>query len=296
MAAQDTTAVVAVCSKCDGAFAADGQQVAAGVCATCPDGDSLCQKCVARHSTDARFKGHACRALDEVYAGTDFLARQGLTPALKMCPSHSQTFLGLRCTVCPINGALGYATCSLCAVCVKEHTLSYPTHLLAPFAPNVAEIRAQLDGLVAALTDVTPFSVSPTSGAERANGTCYVSAVQSAAVVESARRKALAAQTGLVALATNKEASLAQLEANRDAVIASAQECFLAGVNMVNAAAATKKAALEAELEAADAALSAAVAATAALVEVRSGQAAFLGCSASLFHLYIAGLCRARRC
>lgn len=254
--AAPVTAAATACSKCDGVFSSGGHQLA-GSCSSCADGDALCQKCVARHTTDARFAGHACRAFDVVYTGADFLARLGLFPAPKSCLRHSQPFLSVLCVTCSDSAAI--MPNSLCGVCVNEHAVLHPLHELTLYTPNVAEIKAQMGALAAVTAPIRGERVTEAA----------LAAAQSSPLVESARRRALAAQAELDALATHKDASVAQLEANRDAVIASTQACFRVSIDAVLSASATKQAALEAELEAADAALSAAIAASAAIAEVR---------------------------
>lgn len=262
MAEPAAATTATACSKCDGTFSADGLLLA-GVCSSCPDGDALCQRCAIRHSTDVRFSGHAYRSLEEEYVGLDFLARHGLVTAPEACLRHSQPFLGLCCASCSANNTDTSTSGNLCAACVAAHTPAHPTHLLAPFAPNVAGMRAQL-GALGAVRDST--SAAPAS--KRSVIEAMQVAAQTAPLVETARRKVLAAQAELAALAAHREDARARLEANRDAIMVTLQSCIEASMGALDNATVAKRTALESELEAADAALSAAAIATTALVEV----------------------------
>lgn len=253
------------CSKCERPFSTDEGRQLAGVCSTCADGESLCQKCVARHAVEARFAGHSCRSLGDVYAGADFLERLGLEPAPKACPRHAQPFLDVRCGECSTASAVTSFTVGLCAACVNEHARAQPSHVLALYSPDVTAMREQLVSL-ASLSVATSVESEITAGGSSSRSIQAV--LQTSPLVETARRKAAAVQTELDALAVHMETSLAQLEANRDAVVASAHACFRAGVDAVTATAAAKQAALEGELEVADAALQTAINTTTALVEV----------------------------
>jgi hypothetical protein len=162
---------------------------------------------------------------------------------------------------------------NFCAVCVREHADTHPAHVLAHFAPDVPGQRAKLLALAAIPAVILGGpSTSEPAAAKPQSQTTAAAAAEAAAttapLVESARRRALAAQAELDALAAHKEAALAQIDANRDAVVAAAQECHRANTEAVEAAAADKQTRLEAEIMAADAALSAAITATAALAEV----------------------------
>lgn len=292
------TAAATECSKCTSLFTTDGPRPA-GSCSSCADGDSLCRKCVDRHATDARFVGHACRSLEDLYAGTDFLERMQLNPTPKACPLHAQPFLGLRCSACSAAGKAGSISNILCAACVKVHAISHPTHVLTHFAPDVLALRQQLRSLIAA-TGRTPgdpvsaassvsdaaASVVASTNVRAAAPDAALAAAQTAPLVLNARRKAAAVQSERDVLEVNKEAALSQLEANRDAVIAAVQARYVVGVDAVHAAAATKQAGLDAELQAADTAVSSAISATAALEEVRPGCASTFPCqSFQSFHL-----------
>lgn len=229
-----------------------------------------------------------CRALGAVYAGADFLGRLDLVPAPKTCPRHAQPFLGMRCAACTAVGVDASTSVGLCAACVSEHALAHPTHALALFAPNVSALRAQLVALVAA-----PAAVIPDEPAAAVDGTALIPAPPSdaggvgdgsrapatrapeqaaplgvAPLVQRARRKALAAQVELDALAAHEEAVLSQFEANRDAAMAELQARFADSIDATRAAAATKRTSLQAELVTADAAIDKATTTAAALSEV----------------------------
>lgn len=249
------------CSRCERLFSSAGLRLA-GSCATCPDGDSLCQNCVNRHASDARFAGHLCRTLGDVYAGADILARLGLVPAPKACPTHSQPFLDVQCVACSRADA-DVVLRRFCASCVNEHAHTQPAHVLAPFAPNIAAMRTELRALPSAPADsrAEPLEIG---------GACKVSSGSSSVdIITTARRRALAVHVELESLAVHKETALAQLEANRDAVLAALWACVGVNIEAVHAAAAAKQSALEAELGAADSALDNAVYMTEALAEVR---------------------------
>lgn len=272
----DVPAAVKACSRCERDFD-DGLHLA-GSCSTCVDGDSLCQKCVARHATDAHFKGHSCRAIGEAYAGADLLERLGLASAPKACPRHAQLFLSVHCAACVTTCTARSAPGGLSAECIKEHTLAYPMHLLGSLTPDVAALRVKLGALaVAPVTThgssaTSATEVDPTAGGGASSSASHVDTAQTAAqtfpLVENARRKIVAIQAELDVVVANKESSRVQLEANRDAILATVRACFEASVGVVEAAASAKQTGLESELVDADAALELAIFATAALSEV----------------------------
>lgn len=116
----------------------------------------------------------------------------------------------------------------------------------------------------------------------RAELAALVPAAQALALAERAQCYARAVQHLLGTLGAYEAASLAQLEANRDAVLAAVDAgdvtsvsatdvlaVFTSGVEALNAAAGAKRVGLETELVAADAALEEGTNATGALEEVR---------------------------
>lgn len=101
--------------------------------------------------------------------------------------------------------------------------------------------------------------------------------------VDCSRLRVQSIQSALDSLSASEASALAQLDINRDAIIAylggrcptgdelaKVVYAFESGVDSVCSAAASKRAGLESELVAADAALCGALDVTAALVEVRS--------------------------
>lgn len=141
----------------------------------------------------------------------------------------------------------------------------------ASVALGVSVLRAELRALLADIAPEDPLST--TLGA--------APAVSISTVVECARHRVIAAQTGLDALSGNLEAALVQLQANRDSattaihkgVFSGVDEAdvltvFAAGIAAVHTAAADKRTRLESELVVADAALSDAIDARAAVAEV----------------------------
>lgn len=302
---QESTRAAMACSRCERHFSSAGLWLA-GSCVTCPDGESLCQNCVNRHASDARFAGHQCRTLEDraVYAGADILARLGLFPAPKACPRHSQPFLDVHCVACRADADA--ALHRFCASCVNEHAHEQPTHVLAPFAPNIIAMRTKLRALVAtpAASCVEPSDIGGTCTSASAPSSID-SSTSGPALIETAHRRALAARAELETLVEHEEAAVAQLEANRDAVMAALQACAGVCIDAVHRVAAAKQCALEAELKAADAALENAVFTTEALTEVRTNQhpatSAFTHhnpCGSPLPHfaLLLLALCRPLKC
>lgn len=182
-------------------------------------------------------------------------------------------------------------------MCIVEHSVAHPTHILAPFAPDIAFLRPALVALVSATVASTPCESSDVTATAAATiaapshmecnsnealPTKSRGAAQLPPLVEFARHGATTLQARLDALAVNVEAALAQLETNAalaaavksgalgGVYLAEVQAAYSTGVDTVHAAAAVKRAGLEAELVAADAALGEAIDATAALAEVRT--------------------------
>lgn len=269
----DSVSAATACSRCERTFSIDAEKLA-GSCSTCYDGKYLCRICVDRHAKDVRLASHTCRPLGEVYEGADFLERNGLVPTPKSCLRHALSFLGVCCSSCAAASAADSMPNDLCGICVKEHSLVHPAHLLATFAPDALSQRTQLITLVTGIVVILGEAAASESAAASLQSltlaaTPAVEAAKTAPFVDSARRRAVAIHAELDSLAGHTEAALAQIDVNRDAVIAAAQVCHSANTKAVHAAAADKQARLETELITADATLCAAVAASETLLEVR---------------------------
>lgn len=213
------TAAIFSCSRCDHPNPS-GRPGPAGSCSTCPDGEgaALCEKCFARHRD--RYKDHEFTAATEPAPGADLLSRLGLAPVATVCVKHGDLpYTGLVCSECSAGSDRG-----LCIECVKLHSAAFPTHLLAPSAPEAASLRAKL------------------------------AAASSGQGPSEARRKALSAQAQLDALISSVEGALVQLEANRDSAFAEVTARFEAVACEVQAAARSKRSMLEDDVRAADAA------------------------------------------
>lgn len=218
--------------------------------------------------------------------------------ASRTCTRHAQAVLPLRCAGCSAAAQAEPSDPLLCISCIHEHSLTFPSHALAPCAGSASTLRAALAELVSPSPSIasrcdkgapstaatTPKSTTAIGPRGRSSGV-PTDAAQTVALasslVEGARRRALALQAGLDALALNLETARGQLDANRDAALAyleagavtgadavEIRAAFASGVDAVLAAAAVKRSGLESELVAADAALGTAIEAASALAEV----------------------------
>lgn len=230
--------------------------------------------------------------------GAQYSAVTATAAPKQPCYRHSMPFLPFSCTLCSSLGAVTPAASKLCFVCIREHTVAHPTHTLDSNEPDDSALRAVLAAFCSlpeaalcdrAVRDTTAAATSargPVPGAVLQVGKELnpdgVHASQACPLVECARRRALAPQVGLDELTANVEASLEQLDATREGLLAALQvgivtcidaaevhAAFASGVEALHTAAATKRTGLEVELVAADAALVEAIDAGAALAEVR---------------------------
>lgn len=134
-----------------------------------------------------------------------------------------------------------------------------------------------------------------------ANNNSRNHATKGAPVIECARRRVVATQTGLDTLATNEAVALLQLEYNREATLAArvteVQAGFALCVDIVRADAAAKRAALETELVAIDAALCEMIDAAASHAKVSCWTLlATARTSTPHAHFSCAGICNNYRC
>lgn len=235
------------CSLCFHPNTLGGGSGAAGSCATCVNGDLLCDACFGRHASGhPRFAGHSfVKVGDEVTAAEKLLRRLGLTSAVS-CARHLRAkLLDLACAEC--------GTQAMCTDCVALHSTVHPSHSLRPVtrASSAADLRAALNAAVCA----------PVEG-------CNAVAGESNALEACARHKAISAAATLEQLDAHAEAARVQLAANRDSIYAAVEHSYAALAAELEAAVATKRAALEEAVLACDEALEGAAAAAATMTEV----------------------------
>ena len=243
------------CSRCSENFGSGGFR-RAGVCSTCPDGDALCARCVAKHKDDARFSSHSWSPVSEKTPGDVLLEELALSPPVKACALHGgQPFLGIVCSACSA-ASTGSRLPSVCRQCRDEHLLAQPTHV---FVPRALALRARLRAAVAAKVQGCRDTPSVVATADVTPSPLVVCSSHKATVVRSA----------LEALEESERQALRQIEANRAALEALARSTGDALSERVRTEAASKRAVLRAETESADAALAVAVSETGVLLRVR---------------------------
>ena len=260
----DTPAPPTACSRCSDDFGSGGFR-RAGVCSTCPDGDALCAKCVAKHKGDARFSSHSWTHVSEKTPGDVLLEELALSPPVKACSLHGgQPFLGIACSACPSSVASGDGAgmSGFCRQCRDEHLVAQPLHV---FVPRAVILRAKLREATQARIEECRDPPATSGGG-----------VAASPLVVCASHKAAAARDALEALAESERKALRQIAVNRAALEALAKSSFDTLSERIRTAAASKRAALQAEAASAEAALEVAVSETGVLLRV-SVERALLG-------------------
>ena len=248
---------------------------AAGSCRTCPEGSELCQRCIDMH-VSGKFGSHDYEMVTLPVAGTHALAllmRYGLKHSETVCSSHKgQPYTGLTCTECT---AATTSPSGLCVECIKTHSAAYPLHSLRPSRHDASVIRELLNSKVE-----SAIKGCFVKAASAATLTCSTNAsastipqspgdiAQASPLVSCARHKAVATQQELEALAGSIEAARLQLQANRDALVASAHESYETQLAALMSVGVARQMALQSEIVAADKALEASIEATSAASEV----------------------------
>ena len=168
-----------------------------------------------------------------------------------------------------------------------EHTVEHAgdlKHFFLPRTPDAPSKRAELaavgrarvEGCYAAAAHQLAVAASPGGVAAGGGAAAGETPPIAAPLVHCASHKATAVATELEALDVAREATLEQLQANREAVKIAIDDRYNAMVEQLETETAAKRAALTAALAASDAALEEARLSTGALIEVGTEWWAFV--------------------
>lgn len=179
------------------------------------------------------------------------------------CIKHGLPPLNHYCATCKSTGV------NFCSTCLTEHASSHPGHELTTRAFNLSVSKdANVQDLRKQLWDALAAKVSGCCAADGAPTECFKS--HTPPLVFCARHKTIAIHAELDRIASQERAALDALASNRDKIVAATWDIYASQVDVVAAAVASLRVALETELVTADAALERSLEVTDQLTEVRS--------------------------